>query len=98
MRSELRLLVVLGLAVTAWLALAPVASAAGSSCGIPAIGTGEGLVGREFDCPARNQTRLTQAVWTLVGTGLVAGGDALLLRSRRPPPPVANQRSYYEDG
>jgi hypothetical protein len=94
------LLVVLGLAVTVWLALVPAASTLnGSGCGVPLIEIQDDArisAGRVSDCGKRNQTRITQACWTLALAGITAGVEWGVRRRREPAPEVANPRSYYE--
>jgi len=86
-RSELRVVVWLGLAVAAWLFLVPTASADGSDCGTPIFRTDDlsaSQAGFDEGCGERNATRATQGWMTLLGAGALAGGDRLW-RAMRPP-------------
>jgi hypothetical protein len=96
MRTELRVLLVVGLAVGLWLLVAPVPSADGSGCGLPIAGLGSDDVdGRAEDCPARNSTRVTQAAWLLVPLPFIAAiGHAV--RHREPDRPDRGQRGHWE--
>ena len=100
MRSELRLLAVLGLAVTVWLALVPAASSLdGSGCGVPLIEIQDDAAAsasRASGCVKRNETRVTQAAWTLALVGITFGVGWAVRRSGEPAPEIANPRSYYE--
>ena len=105
MRSEVRVVVALGLAVALWLLLVPTASAVlGSSCGVPVVSTDVQATiddGLAPDCAAQNQTRVKQGVATAVGAVAVLGIAAAwrAITNRAPgPPPGTNPRSYYDDG
>jgi hypothetical protein len=91
---------VLGLAVTVWLGLVPAASSVdGSGCGVPLIEIRDDAAAganRAADCVKRNETRVTQATWTLALVGITVGIDWAVRRSGEPAPEVANPRSYYE--
>jgi len=104
MRSEVRVVVALGLAVAVWLLLVPTASAVlGSSCGVPVVSTDVQATvddGLAPDCAAQNQTRVKQGVATAVGAAAVLAIAAAwqAITNRAPgPPPGTNPRSYYED-
>jgi hypothetical protein len=96
MRLELRVLVVLGVAVGLWLLLAPTPGAHGSGCGIPILSLdAEDAAGRSEECPARNSTRVTQAAWALVPVPFIAAiGYAVAHRERDQPDEV--RRGHWE--
>jgi hypothetical protein len=86
--AGVRVLLWLGLAVAAWLLVVPAASIDGTSCGVPMFTTNEGSATMHLavDCVGRNQTRISQAVATLVLTGLVLLGAAAAHWWRSPDP------------
>ncbi|MFP5257050.1 MAG: hypothetical protein ACLGI8_14500 [Acidimicrobiia bacterium] len=82
--TDLRIILWLGLLVAAWLLLTPTSTADGRSCGTPAFHLSHPGPDRpqlaDETCVDRNNTRLDQAVVTVVLT-LVATGGAALARS-----------------
>ena len=101
MRVELRVVVALGLALAIWLALVPTPDAAGAGCGLPLAQTqpSDEASTISHECAKRNQTRVTQATWTVALVGLAAGVEALIRREhplKPKPAPPPTSRSHYE--
>jgi hypothetical protein len=100
-RSEVRLVVALGLAVAGWLFVVPTASSIGTSCGVPLTHGGETLdPPYEPDCLDRNNTRLLQGAMTVIGSvGVLVASVAVAARREAESgrPWRAPPQSHWED-